>query len=345
MSEIRLDRLSLPKVKKTKEGYYKGEAYVTRTGVFKYKNMDGSERLELRHPDEVFKKDSLETLKSIPITNDHPNSLVNADTAADVLIGMTGETIKIDNNYVISSLNITHKDGIKAIEKGRKELSLGYTLDLIAEDGIYEGQVYTHIQKNIKYNHLSLVDSGRAGSSASINFDGALISHDQISNKSLINMEEDTEKLSSRIDKLEEDKKYLQTRLDKSDAIIDQLKNENAQLKSINTDSLIAEKANARFELLLKASKVVNLDSIRSKNDKEIMEAVIKSKDSSIDLTGKSEAYIQGRFDAIVDSLTDSEAIKVQLAHTMPRTDSIKQNPTILEVLKSQNISNNKRRA
>ena len=69
---IRFDSIKLPKMIKTKEGYLRGEAVVSRAGVFKYRNVDGSVRGELRHPDNIFKIDSLETLKMIPITNDHP---------------------------------------------------------------------------------------------------------------------------------------------------------------------------------------------------------------------------------------------------------------------------------
>jgi hypothetical protein len=38
---IRFDSVRLPKMTKTKEGYLRGEAVVSRTGVFKYRNADG----------------------------------------------------------------------------------------------------------------------------------------------------------------------------------------------------------------------------------------------------------------------------------------------------------------
>mgnify|MGYP000088398843 FL=1 len=38
----------------TDEGFLKTTAITTRTGVFTYKNLDGSLRKELRHPDDVF---------------------------------------------------------------------------------------------------------------------------------------------------------------------------------------------------------------------------------------------------------------------------------------------------
>lgn len=51
------------------------------------------------------------------------------------------------------------------------ENCLGYTVDLIPEEGSYNGQPYNFRQSNIKYNHLSIVDNARAGSEARIALD------------------------------------------------------------------------------------------------------------------------------------------------------------------------------
>lgn len=352
MHEIRLDRLTLPKLSKTKEGYYRGEAYVTRAGVFEYKNNDGTSRYELRHPDDVFNKDTMDSLKGIPITDDHPPELVNIDNSDKYsLVGFTGDDPRVDstNDHVLTSLNITHKNGTKAMAGGKRELSLGYNLDLLPEEGVYNGQHYTHRQTNIRYNHLSLVATGRAGKSARINIDGIPESHNQLIIKQRVRME-DLDKLTSRLDKLEEkeirdNKAEMQARLDKSEAVIDQLTKENKELKAINIDSLVAEKVKERLDLLTKASKVTNVDSFKDKTDREIMESIIKVKDSNFNAANKSDAYILGRFDAIVESSNNSssEAIKNQLSHIARRDDSEKPN-TLLDILKSNNIANEKRR-
>jgi len=62
---IRFDSITIPKMTRTKEGYLRGKAVVSCAGVFSYMNMDGTIRGELRHPEEVFKKSSLDTLKVI----------------------------------------------------------------------------------------------------------------------------------------------------------------------------------------------------------------------------------------------------------------------------------------
>lgn len=151
---------------RTPQGFLKGSTYVTRTGVFFYMNTDGSTRRELRHPDEVFNQDSLDSLKQIPITDKHPkinNGLVDSKTAKELTIGMTGETVNHDETFVDVSVAITTNDGISSVEAGRKELSLGYTYERDETPGTYENMDYDYIQRNIRYNHLAIVDRGRAG--------------------------------------------------------------------------------------------------------------------------------------------------------------------------------------
>lgn len=57
----------------TEEGYIKGRAIVTRCGVFLYKNADGTIRKELRHPDEVFIEESMQSIKLIPVVDGTPS--------------------------------------------------------------------------------------------------------------------------------------------------------------------------------------------------------------------------------------------------------------------------------
>ena len=155
----------------TKDGYIEGHAVVTRTGVFTYQDMDGSTHRELRHPDDVFSKTSLDTLKLIPITMEHPSRLVDAESAKRLSIGTTGETVYPDGNLVMSSFRITDEVSIKRIQDGKRELSLGYEADLLDTPGQYEGIDYDYRQTNIVYNHLAVVDKARAGAQARIALD------------------------------------------------------------------------------------------------------------------------------------------------------------------------------
>lgn len=170
----RFDNGTVVSMEKTPEGFLKGIARVTRTGVFTYRNADGTLRRELRHPDEVFSRASLDSMRMIPITNLHPmDKLVSADTAKALSIGMTGENVIPDGKFVLVPIAITTQDGVSAVEAGREELSLGYETELEEKSGNYDGEEFDFIQRGIMYNHLAIVDRGRAGVDVRLNMDAA----------------------------------------------------------------------------------------------------------------------------------------------------------------------------
>jgi len=158
----------------TPEGFIKGKAIVTRCGVFLYKNADGTIRKELRHPEDVLIPDSLESMKMIPVVDGHPpERLVDSSNAKRLAVGYTGELVENDLPYIIANMVITDKNAIEKItSKKKNELSLGYTVDLVPDVGHYYGEPYDYRQRNIRYNHLALVDQARAGPEARISLDG-----------------------------------------------------------------------------------------------------------------------------------------------------------------------------
>ena len=85
---FKLDFLNTNKsIKKTREGFLRLDAYVTRTGVFDYPEFG---RKELRHPEEVLKQDSLDTMKNKSITFIHPNELVDSKNFRRYDVGVIG---------------------------------------------------------------------------------------------------------------------------------------------------------------------------------------------------------------------------------------------------------------
>ncbi len=337
MTEIRFDKLKLGKVSVTANGFLKGKAAATRTGVFEYYNLDGSKRWELRHPNDVYEASSLDSLKSLPITHDHPTELVTADNAAMLSVGMTGETIDIEDDHVVVSLNITHKDAIAAIKKGKQELSCGYTVKVIPEIGEYNGQPYTHRQTDINYNHLACVSRGRAGADVRLNLDGAYVQCDEIKQKEIMKINKDND-AENVIEELAETVAKEVTGIDVPKAIegvedvakvieketgvsedssntdslyltIEKLKAENEELKSLKLDSqsidaLVIEKTKQRAALLSKVSSVVNIDSLIDKTEREIMESAINIKlNKTLDFKSRSDDYVSGRFDSVIEDL------------------------------------------
>lgn len=368
MSEIRIDRVKLGKVSKTPEGYLKGNAIVTRTGVFRYQNMDGTERLELRDPNDILTEQSLETLKSLPITHDHPTSLVTSENANSLIVGMTGETVKVIDGHVSVSLNITHKEAISAVKAGKQELSAGYTVDLIPEIGVYNGEPYTHRQTNAVYNHIAIVDMARAGRLARLNLDGAFIQCEEITEKKTkevmtinkdnentveeiaetiaklttgVDVEKVIEDVKETVDEVEKDIESVEStsNTDSLKSVIEKLKAENEELKKINIDSYIIEKTKQRTALLNKASLIINTDSLLEKTEREIMEEVIKAKlNVDMDFSKNSDDYITGRFDSVIEDVQFG-SIKRQMNNSDTKTQ-VSAPISLLELIKKQH--NNK---
>lgn len=170
-------------------GYLIGRAVVTTIGVFPYLLEDGSIFNELRLPEEVFSRESLDSLRLIPITNDHPASMVDIDNIKELQVGTTGEDVcrfdlvdgevwgvyKTDGSEVSIPLKITDKDAVDAVLGGKRALSCGYYRDLELSEGTWCGIHYDGIQRNIRYNHVAIVDRGRAGDAAVIRMDNAFV--------------------------------------------------------------------------------------------------------------------------------------------------------------------------
>ena len=69
--ELRFDSIPVDETYFTAEGYFIDHPIVTSTGIFEYKNRDGSIRRELRLPEEVFDPASLESYEGKPVIVTH----------------------------------------------------------------------------------------------------------------------------------------------------------------------------------------------------------------------------------------------------------------------------------
>ena len=374
MSNIcRFDKGQLKgKAKRTDEGYIRADAIVTRTGVFIYQNPDGTLRRELRHPDNVFAADSLGSLNMIPVTVDHPEErLVTAENADRLSVGTTGEKVQVDGQHILVSLTVTHQDAVEKVDMGKKELSLGYTLDLVKEDGVYNGERYDYRQTNIKYNHLALVDRARAGGAASLNLDaGDALQIDAAETQTKPQKEQKTmnkvtldgiqydaapevanalEKANARADAAEKALTESKVALDGETAKTSKLEAERDTLKenadkATNADA-IQGAVKARMELERVAGKVFNADDakeIANMDDAAIKAKVIVEKFPNANLDGKDAVYVQARFDAAAEmvngekSANDQKEAMGEKHGDSANTDMGKKQADAFETMKNQ---------
>jgi hypothetical protein len=153
----------------TKDGYVVGRAKIARAGVQAYGGASvGRDDLAVvriyRPEEEVFADAAMASLAHRPITLDHPDDFVSARNWKDLAVGNTGGRVVRDGDFVALDLALMDQAAIEAVQSGKRQLSVGYSCTLDFTAGTTPGgEVYDAVQRNIRGNHLALVDVARAG--------------------------------------------------------------------------------------------------------------------------------------------------------------------------------------
>lgn len=337
--------LRLDAAETTAEGYLRCVAPVTKAGVFPYKNDDGSWRYELRPHAEVHSKASLDSLKMKPIQVDH-RAMLDASNVDRFKVGHMGEAYEVDGDVVRIPITVDGKAGLDAVASGKKELSMGYECDLepAPRGSTYDGKPYTHVQRNIRYNHLAIVDRARLGSDLrldSVEQDGEVpntlpppkettmsanlrkISLDGIEYEAApevinaltkANQAVTTEK--GRADSAESALATAKSNLQKAEGERDGLKTELAQAKKDNADLVAsipakaAQMAKDRAEVDAVARKVLVGDAFEKSVALDIpglKKAVVAARYPKATLDGMDAAKLDGMFEAVKVSVQDGD--------------------------------------
>lgn len=167
------DALTLDTPRRSSDGYVRVRARSARAGVYDYlgievdpegKRFKATDTVKVYRPaEEVFDKASLASFALRPITDDHPTVPVAASNWRDHARGTIIGAVK-DGEYVGFDLAFMDADTVSKLDSGKRELSNGYSCDLSFEDGTApDGTAYQAVQRNIRGNHVALVDRGRAG--------------------------------------------------------------------------------------------------------------------------------------------------------------------------------------
>lgn len=115
----------------------------------------------LRDPKEL--QASLKTWEGLPLHIEH--HIDSADEPEKLTrVGAVGTGAVWNPPYVDAPLTVWDGGAIDAIEDGSfRELSCAYRYDPDFTPGIYEGINYDFVMRNIRGNHVALVEEGRAG--------------------------------------------------------------------------------------------------------------------------------------------------------------------------------------
>lgn len=295
--EFRIDALGrVSNVKRTPQGGLEIPANLTRTGVFVYRQPDGSIRREYRPEDEVFNADSLSSLRGAPLTVGHPG-IVRAENWQQVSVGHVGDDVRKDSRFVAATTRVQSAPVVSQVERKELiELSCGYTCDLDHTSGEVDGERYDAIQRNIRYNHVALLPpgGGRAGTDVCLRLDSKYFG--SVAYTTDMNLEEALKEIDRLNGQLAAEKQRADS-LDKS-------------LKGIDVEALIQD----RVSLHAEARTVLGEDArFDGKSPVEIMKSVVTKANPDLRLDGKSEDFVRGFFQAAVAQASKEKVAKGNL--------------------------------
>lgn len=115
----------------------------------------------LRDPEELAK--AALTFNNKPVLNTHIAVSV-LDPPKEHIIGSTGTDAVFEMPYLKNSMGIYDINSIIGVEnEQQREISSSYRYRLDMTPGVYEGEAYDGVMRDIVCNHVAIVPSGRAG--------------------------------------------------------------------------------------------------------------------------------------------------------------------------------------
>ncbi|MEG5263240.1 DUF2213 domain-containing protein [Pseudomonas sp. JDS28PS106] len=329
---ILTDSVPVSGVRRTADGYLVAEARVARTGIQDYlgTEVDPDNKHGLRdkpivrvyRPESsVFHKDAMQSYAYRPMTNGHPGGDgVNSQNWKDLAIGQTGGDVVRDGQFVKVPLVLMDAKAIADFDAGKRELSMGYGAEVVFQDGTTDdGEHYDCYLGPMKMNHLSLEHRARGGEQLRIGDNKQPTpqgGHDMADSLRTVIVDglsvQTTDQGAQAIDKLTKQLTdagvNIKTLTDahavalaakdadlaKKDAEIDSLKAKQL------SDADIDKRVTARADLIGKA-KAIHDGDYSGKSEGEIRKAVVIAKIGDAAIAGKSEAYIDARFDMLVE--------------------------------------------
>lgn len=318
----------------TTDGYLVASVLCARTGIQDYLGTEldkpDTPIVKVYRPESsVFAKDSLSTFVGKPTTNDHPPVQVTADNWKEYAVGSIGEEVLRDGDYIRVPITLMDAATIKAVQDGKREISMGYDMELDWTPGATsDGQAYDAIMQNLRMNHLAIVDRGRAGSRARIGdkspWGAAPLNTDRnppimTTRKIVIDgiTIETTDQGAEAIGKLQAEKQAIADAKAADKAAHDaamaakdaELATKDARIadleKSQLTDAALDAKVQARADLLAKAKVLAKDADFSGKADIDIMKAAVIAVRGADAVKDKSDAYITAAFDLAVESKPD----------------------------------------
>jgi len=296
---------------------------------------------------DVFAEDSMESFRSAPVTIGHPKNevgesvSVSAENAKELQVGaLEGMPVR-DEDTLGGTLVLTAKEAIDALEAGTQELSAGYLCDIEDVDGKF-------YQRNIRANHIAIVEKGRAGASCRISDEAIEVADEEILKsvdvetvevevaevetvevvladvqEALVTKEEELkvalEDAATQTSLVDELKKAVEA----SDVALESVKVELADAKAAAEESVVA-----RCSAIENARLIADIRDVSDKTVAQIERMVVEDQMPEKDFEGKSEAYVSAMFEILVDaSKGETPMSKLLKSQELADSTNVKANP------------------
>jgi uncharacterized protein len=307
----------------TDEGFLRVPGNVARTGIQDYLaselGLDGnpSRLIRVYRPaEEVFAADSLATYNAADMTNNHPKGLVTAATYKSLAVGVVASAGRQDGDFVQCDLIIKDAGAIDAINSGKCELSAGYTAIYDESPGVTpEGEPYDYVQREIRINHVAIVDRARAGALARV-FDNkptggnnmpVFITND--SGRSIdVADPANAQVVADAFDRLQTKLTDAEADVQKAQASADAANDKLTDALKLTSDEAIAGRLAALNKVQATARRIVG-DSFKcdSVDLTENMRVAMSMKRPGVQWADKSDIYVQTAFEMADEDMAKEE--------------------------------------
>lgn len=311
----------------TSEGFLDVTGYISEAD----KPMEYIDYWEEKVTREIIPLEELE--KALPqangliLTDLHPWEFLNAKNASEYTKGFVVLNHGIEDKKLKVDLRIINSDLINDVRRGEKtQFSIGYLCNVIEEPGVTEnGESYDLKQVDLKLNHVALVPKGRAGDGVGIitlNSADENISYQRGMYKK--NSEDEGGQMKVKYNGKEMEATEILAELMSRDNELKQKINEvdslSGQLTALKTTNeeltqKINEMANSKdkelTERLNALTEVAELTGVDTKelvklNTVDLKKKVINTAFPTLNLEGKSEAYLDGLYEGAKEKLNSS---------------------------------------
>lgn len=350
------DIVNIPTERKyTDEGFLIVPARISRSGVQEYLAIElgvtdkeeGAKIRIFRSEEEVFSQNSLNSFANKPVTDNHPPELITSKNAKQFSVGHASPEIVKDGVFVKTILHVTDADAIAKIESGKVELSNGYTADIDWTPGVSpEGDQFDAVQRNIKGNHIAIVERGRAGPAcrladnltttigdkvamAKVTINGVDFEVSDQAAQAVVKLQKGLkdaeEEIQTEAEKAKaKDKKDKKDQMEEKEETDSEHEEEKEELKSKladakskipstkTLDKLVADRQNVVSDVL----KICPEIKWEGKDTMTLRKEVVGLKCENVQMDSVSDDYISARFDMLVESVSINSQLNLDNSFT-----------------------------